>query len=67
MWRARPAIWLHSMLQRIYGFMRKSVRQAPVEEWDLVMLKQPTGGKIINIASMVSWFGGTPSHPQIPY
>ena len=24
-----------------------------------VMLKQPTGGKIINIASMVSWFGGT--------
>lgn len=24
-----------------------------------VMLKQQTGGKIINIASMVSWFGGT--------
>lgn len=24
-----------------------------------VMLKQPTGGKIINIASMVAWFGGT--------
>lgn len=24
-----------------------------------VMLKQETGGKIINIASMVSWFGGT--------
>jgi 2-deoxy-D-gluconate 3-dehydrogenase len=24
-----------------------------------VMLKQPEGGKIINIASMVSWFGGT--------
>lgn len=24
-----------------------------------VMLKQPAGGKIINIASMVSWFGGT--------
>lgn len=24
-----------------------------------VMLKQKTGGKIINIASMVSWFGGT--------
>lgn len=24
-----------------------------------VMLKQPTGGKIINIAYMVSWFGGT--------
>lgn len=24
-----------------------------------VMLNQPTGGKIINIASMVSWFGGT--------
>lgn len=24
-----------------------------------VMLRQPTGGKIINIASMVSWFGGT--------
>lgn len=24
-----------------------------------VMLKQSTGGKIINIASMVSWFGGT--------
>lgn len=24
-----------------------------------IMLKQPTGGKIINIASMVSWFGGT--------
>jgi len=24
-----------------------------------IMLKQPAGGKIINIASMVSWFGGT--------
>lgn len=24
-----------------------------------IMLEQPTGGKIINIASMVSWFGGT--------
>lgn len=24
-----------------------------------VMLKQPTGGHIINIASMVAWFGGT--------
>lgn len=24
-----------------------------------VMLKQPTGGKIINVGSMVSWFGGT--------
>lgn len=24
-----------------------------------VMLNQPSGGKIINIASMVSWFGGT--------
>lgn len=24
-----------------------------------VMLKQPSGGKIINIASIVSWFGGT--------
>ena len=24
-----------------------------------VMLKQPTGGKIITIGSMVTWFGGT--------
>ena len=37
-------------LDHVFLMIQKALR---------VMLKQPTGGKIINIASMVSWFGGT--------
>lgn len=37
-------------LDHVFIMIQKALR---------VMLKQPTGGKIINIASMVSWFGGT--------
>lgn len=37
-------------LDHIFLMIQKALR---------VMLNQPTGGKIINIASMVSWFGGT--------
>lgn len=37
-------------LEHVFFMIQKALK---------VMLKQTTGGKIINIASMVSWFGGT--------
>ena len=37
-------------LDHVYLMIQKALK---------VMLTQPKGGKIINVASMVSWFGGT--------
>lgn len=41
---------LNINLDHVFIMIQKALR---------VMLKQPTGGKIINIGSMVTWFGGT--------